>query len=51
MKFRNVKTGNVIDVSGSISGKDWQAVAPAKKPETEKAAPATKKKSTKESKE
>ena len=33
MKYRNIKTGQVIDVLSSISGKNWEKVsgkAPAK---------------------
>lgn len=33
MKYRNIKTGQVIDVPSSISGKNWEKVsgkAPAK---------------------
>ncbi len=56
MKYRNIKTGNVIDVKGRISGGNWQAVRsagsgiPARisgEEKTEKAAPAKKSKPTK----
>lgn len=33
MKYRNIKTGAVIDVNSVISGGNWQAVEPAKQPE------------------
>lgn len=26
MKYRNTKTGNVIDIKGKLSGGDWEAV-------------------------
>lgn len=29
MRYRNTKTGAVIDTYGRISGKDWQAEEPA----------------------
>lgn len=35
MKYRNIKTGQIIDVPSSISGKNWEKVsgkAPAKEP-------------------
>lgn len=51
MKYRNVKTGNVIDVSGHICGKDWQAVTPAEKSVNKEIAPAQKKQTTKKPKE
>ena len=51
MKYRNVKTGNVIDVSGHICGKDWQAVTPAEKSANKEIVPAQKKQTTKKPKE
>ena len=51
MKYRNVKTGNVIDVSGHICGKDWQAVTPAEKSANKEIAPAQKKTRTVSTKE
>lgn len=33
MKYRNIKTGVVIDVKSNISGKNWEPVkVPSKKP-------------------
>lgn len=33
MKYRNTKTGAVIDVNSVISGGNWQTIESAKKPE------------------
>lgn len=35
MKYRNIKTGQIIDVPSEISGKNWEKIggkAPAKEP-------------------
>ncbi len=32
MKFKNIKTGAIIDVNSVISGGNWQALEPAKEP-------------------
>ena len=35
MRYRNIKTGQIIDVPSSINGKNWEAIngkAPAKEP-------------------
>lgn len=35
MKYRNIKTGQIIDVPSEVSGKNWEKVggkAPAKEP-------------------
>ncbi len=29
MKYKNIKTGSVIDVQGHITGGNWQALTPA----------------------
>lgn len=48
MRYKNTKTGNVIDVASEIKGKYWEPikVPSASKPEP-KAAPAPKKEATK----
>ena len=46
MKYVNLKNGNVIDVSSSISGDDWQAVEPANSDKKSKVAPVQHKKGT-----
>ncbi len=40
MKYKNIKTGAVIDVTSELSGEDWRAVEPAGTPENQKVAPA-----------
>lgn len=44
MKYRNVKTGAVIDATSELSGEDWQALMPAKAPEKPKVAPVQRRK-------
>ena len=34
MKYRNTKTGAIIDVESKISGGDWQVLEPATPPST-----------------
>lgn len=41
MKYRNKKTGAVIDVESNVGG-DWEPVKAPAAPKTEKAAPAKK---------
>lgn len=37
MKYKNIRTGAVIDTTSEISGEDWQALMPVMAPEkTEK---------------
>lgn len=45
MKYRNTKTGAVIDIESEISGGNWQALVPAE-PAEEKVAPAQQKRRT-----
>ena len=33
MKYKNIKTGAVIDTASEVHGEDWQAVMPAGAPE------------------
>ena len=46
MKYKNIKTGAVIDATSEISGEDWQAVEPAEIPENRKDAPVQPKRKT-----
>lgn len=46
MKYKNIKTGAVIDAASEVSGEDWQAVEPAKIPENRKVAPVQPKRKT-----
>lgn len=39
MRYRNTKTGAVIDVNSVISGGDWQVIPAAAESSTKKAAP------------
>lgn len=34
MKYRNTKTGAVIDVNSKISGENWEEIKPNKKPDS-----------------
>ena len=45
MKYKNIKTGAVIDAASEISGEDWQALTPVRAPEkNEKVAPVQRRK-------
>jgi len=44
MRYRNKRTGVVIDVRGKVSGGDWEEVKPAPAPRKPKAPAADKKK-------
>ena len=45
MKYKNIKTGAVIDAASEISGEDWQALTPVIAPEkNEKVAPVQRRK-------
>lgn len=46
MKYKNIKTGAVIDAASEISGEDWQALPPAEIPENRKVAPVQPKRKT-----
>lgn len=50
MKYRNTKTGAVIDVPSKITGGNWQAVESAKEAVVEKTEEAPAKKKTKKNK-
>lgn len=36
MRYRNRKTGNVIEITGKLAGGDWEEVKPPKAPPTRK---------------
>lgn len=39
MKYKNIKTGVVINTTSEISGENWQALKPATSPEKKKVVP------------
>lgn len=43
MKYKNTKTGAVIETASICTGADWEEVTPAEKKPTSKKAPAKKK--------
>lgn len=48
MKYRNRKTGAIIDVKSKISGGNWQAIEPVSSSDNKKKTPVRKKKVIKE---
>lgn len=48
MKYRNSKTGAIINVKSKISGGNWQAIEPVSSSDIKKKAPPRKKKGIKE---